>query len=129
MQHNIKQVIVVRKDLHMRLGKAAAQVAHAAMSFLLANNESKSAGKVEVELTEDEAAWCSGLHTKIVCYCDSQDELEQLMLQAQLRGIQHFPVWDAGLTEFGGVETLTCCAFGPCEAAELRHVTGHLKQA
>ena len=34
----IKQVIVVRRDLSMRKGKIAAQVAHASMKFLIDNN-------------------------------------------------------------------------------------------
>lgn len=129
MLHNIKQVIVVRKDLHMRLGKIAAQVAHASMAFLVCNNNTNNPNKIEVDLTQDEATWLQNLHTKIVCYCNSQDELEQLMLQAQVRNVQCFPIWDAGLTEFNGVKTLTCCSFGPCESCEIDPITGHLKLA
>ena len=35
MSYDIKQVIVVRKDLNMRKGKIATQVAHASMKVLL----------------------------------------------------------------------------------------------
>jgi len=129
MEHTVKQVIFVRKDLHMRLGKIAAQVAHASMEFLLGKNSSKNEKIIAVELTEDEVAWCSGLFTKIVCYCNSQEELEQLMLQADSKRIQISPIWDAGLTEFNGVKTLTCCAFGPCKAEYIDPLTGHLKLA
>lgn len=127
--HDIKQVIVVRKDLHMRAGKIAAQVAHASMMFLLENNDSLNPNKIVTDLTSDEAAWINNLHKKIVCYCDSQDELEQLMLQAKIHGISYYPIWDAGLTEFKGETTLTCCAFGPCESNEIDYVTGHLNLA
>lgn len=111
----------------MRKGKIAAQVAHAAMKFLLDNNQSQSREKIVVELTEDEAAWCNDLFTKVVVSCDSEDELEQLVLRAELNNVEVYKIIDAGKTEFNGIPTLTCAAFGPCEANELDKITGHLK--
>jgi hypothetical protein len=46
MNSNIKQVIVVRRDLNMRKGKLAAQVAHASMKFLIDNDESNRGDEI-----------------------------------------------------------------------------------
>jgi PTH2 family peptidyl-tRNA hydrolase len=127
VQHNIKQVIVVRKDLNMRKGKLAAQVAHASMKFLLDNNEAERANELLVKLSQEEAEWVNGLFTKIVVGVDSESALQDLMLKAKLEGITHYAIIDAGLTEFNGVPTLTCVAFGPEESSTLDNLTGHLK--
>lgn len=124
---DVKQVIVVRKDLNMRKGKFGSQVAHAAMKFILDNNEAKKPNRIEVELNQDESVWCRDKFTKIVVGCNSQDELENLILKAQLQGISVYPIIDSGKTEFGGEPTLTCAAFGPCLAEEIDNITGHLK--
>lgn len=124
---DVKQVIVVRRDLNMRKGKFAAQVAHAAMKFILDNNEAEKPSRLIVELNQDESIWCQEKFTKIVVGCNSQDELENLILKAELQGISVYPIIDAGKTEFNGKPTLTCAAFGPAQAEEINHVTGHLK--
>ena len=125
--HNVKQVIAVRKDLSMRKGKLAAQVAHASMKFLLENNESERSDELLIKLSKNEAQWVNDLFTKIVVSVDSEDELKDLILKAQLRDVETNPITDAGLTEFHGVPTLTCCAFGPDEESVLNEITGHLK--
>jgi len=122
-----KMVIVVRRDLNMRKGKVAAQVAHASMKFLIDNNESERGDEVIVKLSNAEAMWLSGSFTKIVVSVDSEDKLKDLMLQAQLSDIEVHPIVDAGRTEFNGVPTLTCAAFGPCDADLLDEITGDLK--
>jgi PTH2 family peptidyl-tRNA hydrolase len=124
----IKQVIVVRKDLNMRKGKISAQVAHAAMKFLIDANESQRGDELHVALSPEEAEWLfSGAFTKVVVSCDSEDELNDLILKAQLADIEVQPIVDSGRTEFHGVPTLTCAAFGPCNAEELDKITGNLK--
>jgi peptidyl-tRNA hydrolase len=110
----------------MRKGKIASQVAHAAMKFLLDNNLSEDHNKLVVELTKDEAAWIEGIFTKIVVSCNSQEELEQLILKAEVNNVPVYPIIDVGKTEFAGVPTLTCAAFGPAEKEELDQITGHL---
>lgn len=125
--HNVKQVIVVRRDLQMRKGKLAAQVAHASMKFLCDNNESERGDEIIVRLSPDEATWLTGSFTKVVVGIDSEDALRDLLLMAQLRGIEAYPIIDEGRTEFNGIPTLTCAAFGPCEANELDPITGNLK--
>lgn len=123
----VKQVIVVRKDLQMRKGKIAAQVAHAAMKFLIDNNESDRDDELVIKLTPEEAAWLTGPFTKVVVGVDSEEALRDLILQAELAGIEVNPIIDSGRTEFNGVMTLTCAAFGPCKAEDLDKITGNLK--
>ena len=122
----VKQVIVVRKDLNMRKGKLAAQVAHAAMKFLTDNNESERGDEMIIHLSQDEATWLSGSFTKIVVSVDSEDALRDLIMRAKLSDIDVYPIIDAGKTEFNGVPTLTCAAFGPCRSDELNKITGGL---
>ena len=112
----------------MRKGKIAAQVAHAAMKFLVDNNEAERGDELTVKLSPDEAAWLlSGSFTKVVVGVDSEDALNDLVLQAELSGVEVHPIVDAGRTEFNGVPTLTCAAFGPCDAGVLDKITGNLK--
>ena len=124
----VKQVIVVRKDLNMRKGKMCAQVAHASMKFLVDANESERPDQLVVNLSAQEIEWLfNGSFTKVVVGCESEDELNDLVFKAQLADIEVQSIVDSGKTEFDGVPTLTCAAFGPAEAEELDKVTGHLK--
>jgi PTH2 family peptidyl-tRNA hydrolase len=125
---NVKMVIVVRKDLSMRKGKLAAQVAHASMKFLIDNNDCTQANKLEVCLSSEEAEWMfGGSFAKVVVGCDSEEELNNLLFKANLANIQACPIIDEGRTEFNGVPTLTCAAFGPAESEDLDPITGNLK--
>lgn len=127
MSNDVKQVIVVRKDLNMRKGKIAAQVAHAAMKFLVDNNEAERGDEVIIKLKPEEAMWLTGSFAKVVVGVDSEEQLQNLIFQAELADIECHPIVDEGRTEFNGVPTLTCAAFGPCTAAELDKITGDLK--
>jgi PTH2 family peptidyl-tRNA hydrolase len=125
----LKQVLVVRKDLNMRKGKIAAQCAHAAMGFIseqirkqLSNNE-----VLHITLKDAEYGWFVSGTTKIVAGVDSEHELKELITKARDKGIMVYPVIDAGKTEFDGVPTLTCAAFGPNVNELIDSITGHLK--
>ena len=124
---DIKQVIVVRKDLNMRKGKMCAQVAHASMKFLSDNDEADRNDELIVKLSNDEAEWLNGSFKKIVVGVDSEDALNDLIFKAKLDDVQVCEIVDAGLTEFNGVPTLTCAAFGPCKSELLDKLTGNLK--
>lgn len=118
----IKQVIVMRTDLGMRKGKMIAQGAHAAMVFLcryLSNDETS--------LTEEQITWLGGSFTKICVGIGSESELLELIEKAKDAGLTVYPMIDNGTTEFGGIKTLTCAAFGPHEADKLEPFTGALK--
>ncbi len=121
-----KQVIVMIKSLNMRKGKLAAQAAHAAMKFLADIVDERDA-TVSRSFTPAEKDWLGGAFAKVVVSVDSEQELHQLAEEAKRRGIQVHKIVDAGRTEFHGVPTLTCAAFGPDYADRLDPVTGHLK--
>jgi len=129
---DIKQVIVVRKDLKMRKGKLAAQVAHASMKVLLKQLKgTPSAGMeiftMEVHSESPMCKWMLGDFTKVVVGVGSLDELKQLQKEAIEYGILHAVVIDSGKTEFHGVPTLTCLAIGPDYFGIIDKITGHLK--
>jgi PTH2 family peptidyl-tRNA hydrolase len=74
-----KQVIVVRKDLNMRKGKLAAQVAHASMKVLLDCMKVDNfpvirytERRLMIHWDKPLEKWLSGSFTKIVVSCDSE---------------------------------------------------------
>ena len=118
---DIKQVIIIRRDLRMRQGKAVAQGAHAAMAFIIESSIN------ERELTEPEQKWFSQGTAKICLRVDSEADLKSIIEQCKADGLGVYPITDAGHTEFHGVPTLTCCAIGPDYAEKIDKVTGGLK--
>jgi len=114
---NIKQVIVIRKDLKMRCGKSVAQGAHGSVMGVLA-------------LPSDDKyrrTWLREGMTKITVKCDSEEELHELYNKAEELKIPVVKVTDAGLTEFDGVPTDTCIVLGPYSAEYIDQVTKNLK--
>ena len=127
MNKEPKQVIVVRKDLHMRAGKIAAQVAHASMAAVL--KDSKYIGDtLQIQLNHDCAleTWLNTRFTKICVYVNSEEELLALEKQAQEANIRHALITDCGLTEFNNIPTKTCIALGPDWPDNLDTITGNL---
>lgn len=112
----MKQVIIVRKDLGMKVGKTAAQVAHGSLGAVLANMKDSRVKK-----------WLSGQFTKICLKCESEEELLELELQAKQAGMINCLITDAGHTVFDGVPTRTVLAIGPDEEEKINKLTGHLK--
>ena len=133
----IKYVIAVRKDLNMRKGKLAAQVAHAATLYHeyihslylenFGNQYTNSFIDYQVSFKfKIHDKWMRTGYTKIVCSVSSEEELLSLIEEAKNNDIPVHPVYDFGLTEFHGETTLTCSGFGPWESSELDKVTGKL---
>ena len=112
----MKQIIVVRKDLKMGLGKSIAQGAHASMKATLLHIE-------DPRVVE----WLSGHFTKIAVGVNSEEELLAVYDSAIANGIIAEKIVDSGLTVFKGVPTLTCIAVGPDTHEKLAPVTGGLK--
>ena len=125
MTRSAKQVIVMRKDLGMRKGKMIAQGAHASLKVLV------DAGAVDGEtfaiaLTEPMAAWLTGRFTKVCVGVDSEAALDAVVAAARATKIPCAVIVDAGVTEFHGVPTKTCCAVGPAWVEDVDAITGEL---
>jgi PTH2 family peptidyl-tRNA hydrolase len=111
-----KMVIVVRGELRLTAGKAAVQVAHAAVLLAL-----------ETEKRRPDAlrAWSSAGQKKIALTVPSLAELEDLARRARAAGIPWVLVEDAGFTEVPP-GTKTCLGLGPAPAGEIDSLTGGL---
>jgi len=112
-----KQVLILRADLHMSPGKAAAQAAHAAVSAL------EIARKTKPEWVK---AWLNEGQRKIVLKVKSKDEIVQLKKEADLRGLPNAIIEDMGLTELPP-GTITALGIGPAPADLIDPLTRHLK--
>ena len=129
---DIKMVICVRKDLNMRKGKIAAQVAHASMKVLLDKmityREIFTIDRT-LSLTEHDPInmWLDDLFTKVVVSVNSEAELLKIYTLAKLKNLPCALIRDAGKTEFHGEETNTCCAIGPSYTSEIDKITGSLE--
>lgn len=123
--NDIKQVIVVRKDLNLKRSEMAAYVATASMGFLVDNNESERGDEISVKLSSEEAKWINGSFKKIVVGVDSEDEIRDLIFKAELTGIEVHPVF--GYRQDKEEQTTACIALGPDESELVDQVTGHLK--
>jgi peptidyl-tRNA hydrolase, PTH2 family len=111
-----KMVLVIRGELRLTAGKAAAQAAHAAVMLTLA---------AEKRAPEALASWLAAGQKKIVLTVPTLVDLEQVAAQARAHSIPVAWVEDAGLTEVAP-GTRTCIGLGPCPAAQLDAVTGSL---
>lgn len=136
--YEVKQVIVMRKDLNMRKGKMVAQGAHASLKAILYQMErSTSEGfgdKGEIlhyTLSDRKESylmkWLEGSFAKICVSVDSEAELDEIVTKARDQGLVCSVIIDNGNTEFNGVPTKTCCAIGPWLREDLDKITGHLK--
>lgn len=133
---DVKQVIVMRTDLNMRKGKMIAQGSHASIAWLTAHGQNVHAYypdsgtpkyTLEVDLTDDQMRWINGIFKKICVRADSEADLLRIAQEAEDAGLTCSLIQDAGLTEFGGVQTYTCCAIGPNLSSEIDKITGDLK--
>lgn len=131
----VKQVIVIRKDLNCRKGKLIAQGSHASIGALLTMfNKQKypdDRTKYSVEFEEDSILdkWLNGIFTKICLYVNSEEELVNLYntIKENNPQIPCVLIEDCGLTEFHGVPTKTCIGIGPYWSDEIDMFTKDLK--
>lgn len=131
--NEVKQVIVVRKDLNMRKGKTAAQVAHASMKVILDRMlkfnvplMKRHEWVLELPYNSHLENWLKELFTKVVVYVESGDELLELRDKAKEANIVHALITDAGKTEFHDEPTATCLAIGPDYSEKIDKITGDL---
>lgn len=118
----VKQVIVVRRDLNMRLGKAIAQGAHASMMFMIHDIMTGRPAFENVLFAE----WLNDGMAKICVRADSEAELVDIFEKSKAANLRVEMIRDAGRTEFR-TPTLTALAIGPDLAEKIDAITGHLK--
>lgn len=109
-------VLVVRGEIRLTAGKAAVQVAHAALS-LVESLKGRQADRL--------APWRAQGQRKIALTAETLDDLERLERAARSRGLPTAMVEDAGLTEVPP-GTKTVLGIGPGTSAEIDPVTGEL---
>ncbi len=110
----MKQVILVRKDIKMSAGKKMVQACHASVGAALA--------------TEKKAvdAWSLGGSKKVVLAAKNEMELKSFYSRSKKLGVPCFLVADAGLTELEA-GTVTALAIGPADDGKIDKLTGNVK--
>jgi peptidyl-tRNA hydrolase, PTH2 family len=125
----VKQVIVIRRDLKMRRGKEIAQGAHASsawISDLVGDALDPTTRRATVEVDPVAYAWLTTSFRKITLQAHSEEQIVGLHEAALERGLKSHLITDSGRTEFGGVPTITALAIGPDLADLIDEVTGEL---
>ncbi len=110
----LKQVIVVRKDLKMSKGKIAAQVSHASVECMLRSHK---------DLVDE---WRMQGMKKVVLKVENLDELREVNTQAEDAGLATSFITDAGHTEVKP-GTIPCLGIGPDDEKKIDKITGKLK--
>ncbi|XP_057295315.1 peptidyl-tRNA hydrolase 2, mitochondrial-like [Hydractinia symbiolongicarpus] len=112
-----KMVLVVRQDLGMGKGKAAAQCCHAAVDVY---NRTK---KVHPQWL---ANWEKSACPKVALKCPDEEALEALASHARVLGLDTSVIRDAGRTQIPS-GSKTVLGIGPAPVDAVNKVTGHLK--
>jgi len=113
----VKQIIILRKDLSMDVGKLISQACHACLEA------SETAKKRDLAIWK---AWKYGGAKKIVVKVFSLSELLELQNQAKRLGVPHALIVDRGLTQLPP-NTPTALGIGPWKAETIDKITGELK--
>jgi PTH2 family peptidyl-tRNA hydrolase len=111
-----KQVIVLRADLKMTNGKAAAQACHAAVS---AYEEARKTHPLWLR------KWMKEGQCKVVLKVSSETELLEIERKARELGLPTSLVSDMGLTELPP-GTVTAVGIGPAPVKIVDKITGNL---
>jgi len=112
---NLKQVIIIRRDLNMNKSKMVAQGCHASLAAFLSLKSSK-----QKELSNSPFA-------KVTLQAESEEHLIELYYKALKSGLPCSLIRDSGKTYFHGVPTLTAVAIGPASIDDIDKITGTLK--
>jgi PTH2 family peptidyl-tRNA hydrolase len=113
-----KQVIVIREDLKLSPGKAAAQACHVSLGAY-----QNAVAKRKNEFLE---GWTSTGTTKVVLGVADEKTLLDLFQKVHASGLPAAITRDAGRTEVAS-GTVTAIAVGPAPATEIDKITAQLK--
>lgn len=110
----LKQVIILREDLGMSPGKAAAQACHASIAAY------------EVSDIEDIDKWKREGVTKIVLGVSNEHHLINCYKLASAHELSCSLIADEGRTEVSP-GSITAVGIGPALASKIDEITGHLR--
>lgn len=110
----LKQVIIVRKDLKMPKGKLAGQCSHASVEAVIHSR------KTYVD------EWRRSGAKKIVVSVENEETLMKCYEQAKKSGLVAVLIEDSGKTFFNE-PTKTCVGIGPDDEKKINLITGKLK--
>lgn len=119
----VRMTLVVRLDLKMGKGKAAAQCSHATLALYKKMTNSQSAAYNPDMLRRWE--YGNG-QAKITLQVPSQEDMDLLFAQAMSLGVNASIVHDAGRTQIAA-GSATVLGLGPAPKAVLDQITGELK--
>lgn len=112
-KNDLKQVILMRKDLNLPVGKAGAQCAHAAVEAAFFSDK-KIVGQ-----------WRKNGAKKVVLKVADEKELLKYLQLAKDSGLKTALITDAGKTVIAP-GTKTCVGIGPDDEGKIDDVTGEL---
>ena len=110
----MKQVIILRKDLKMSVGKQISQACHASIASFL---------KSDKRIRE---RWINEGMKKIVLKVSSEKEIKEFYKLAKKEKLPCELINDAGLTQIKP-GTITALGIGPEEDKKINKITGKLK--
>ncbi len=112
-----KQIIAIRKDLHMSVGKLVSQACHACLEA------SESSKKHNLKIWKE---WRIKGAKKVIVKVISLDELLSLEEKVKRLNIPHALIIDRGLTQLAP-NTPTALGIGPTETNIVDKISGNLK--
>ena len=124
-----KQIFIINSDLKMGKGKIVGQALHAMVYYMdeiLLYVEGKA--PENKRLFERFVTWReedNGLMKKIV-FKSSEEEMNRILCELAIRGIEKFAVYDRGLTQIPE-GSFTCIIVEPLEEEKCDELFGHLK--
>ncbi len=112
-----KQVILIRTDLKMGIGKKCAQSCHASVS---------ASDLVRIKNKNVWKDWKNTGQKKVVLKINNLDLIKEIIIKLEKKKIIYFLVKDAGLTQLTP-GTITALGIGPALSSEIDEITGDLK--
>ncbi|KAJ9103451.1 Gluconate transport-inducing protein [Naganishia cerealis] len=118
----VRMTLVVRQDLKMGKGKAAAQCLHATLALYKKITSSTSAS-YNPQMVQ---RWERNGQAKITLQVPDQETMDMLFAQAMSIGVNAAIIHDAGRTQIAA-GSATVLGLGPAPKAVLDQITGDLK--
>lgn len=126
---DVKQVIVLKKNVGMRRAKLASYIARASLQFLIDNDESKRRDEVFTKMNEWESLWLRNGQRREIFVAGSYDAMSEIAFKAQMLDIGVYVVHDENqVTDNIDEPTPVAIAIGPARSEDLLTLVSKLKK-